>query len=478
MHILSDNDLFHRLAFDNPWWEFKSDTRIQFRNPPKRTLFNSFVKHIDAFNEDGKNRPVISLLAGPLRAGKTVMLRQTVAHLIERGVKSTHIFYCNMTVPSYTAADIHVLFEMFCRRYRHGPNAEIYILYDEIQYIKDWQKSLIDLSKLRPKTRFIAALSSGAPTITNATLTGDGQFKTFVLSPLSFREFMRLRRTEDKLFSKPDTHQDQKIALKHAALPALNAEWHRYVNFGGFIEGIALSKEGQPAPTFIRDGVADRVLHKDLASLHGINDAQELNRLFGLLAFNTAREVSIDELAKALKIAKNTLRKYLDYLEQAFLIRRLPRVDRKAKRFQRAVSFKVYLTAPCLYSALFAPVPMDDQYFQRLAETALVTQWLGSNTMDQLAYSSWKTGAIDFMIMDKQTDIPTHVFELDWNNTYTGPDKRPQNLVNFITDTAPKAHPYILTRSQARAASMHGVDLTLVPLALYAYWIDLGDGTS
>jgi len=98
--------------------------------------------------------------------------------------------------------------------------------------------------------------------------------------------------------------------------------------------------------------------------------------------------------------------------------------------------------------------------------------------MDQLAYSSWKTGTIDFMIMDKNTDIPTHVFELDWNNTYTVSDKRPDNLVKFITDTALKAHPYILTRNQARTATMQGVDMTLAPLALYAYWIDLDGGAA
>ena len=64
-----------------------------------------------------------------------------------------------------------------------------------------------------------------------------------------------------------------------------------------------------------------------------------MNRLFATLAFNTGLEVSIEELAKAAGMAKNTLRKYLDYLEHAFLIRRLPRVDRAAKRFQRARAF-------------------------------------------------------------------------------------------------------------------------------------------
>ena len=105
-----------------------------------------------------------------------------------------------------------------------------------------------------------------------------------------------------------------RMVIAPEVLRALNAEFHRYVNFGGFLEGVMVKPEGAPAPTFIRDGVSDRVLHRDLASLSGVNDARALNRLFGILAFNTGQEVTLEELAKAAEIAKNTLRKYLDYL--------------------------------------------------------------------------------------------------------------------------------------------------------------------
>ncbi len=258
------------------------------------------------------------------------------------------------------------------------------------------------------------------------------------------------------------------MTLLPNALPALNQEFQRYVNFGGFLEGILSGKEGAPAPTFIRDGVADRVLHKDLASLAGVNDPQELNRLFGILAFNTAREVSMDDLAKGTGIAKNTLRKYLDYLEQAFLIRRLNRVDRDAKRFQRQVNFKVYLTSPCLYAALFAPVPPGDQFFQRLAETALVSQWLGSSAIDNLVYASWRVGAVDLLTLHPETGKPDHVYGLDWQNTYVRSDKRPDDTIAFVGENNTDAKTYILTGSVARPATMKGIEMTLA----YTYWIE------
>lgn len=469
MHTITDNDLFHRLAFDNPWWEFKDSTRVAFKNPPKRVFFPAF--HESVMNTGIGN---VLVLAGPLRAGKTVMMRQLVAQLIETGVKPTNVLYCSLTTPSYTAADITILFEMFCRRYHHGPDAEIYVFFDEAQYAKDWEKSLLKLAKMRPKAKIVGAVSSGSPAIVSGTKVMEDRMEVFILPPLTFLEFLRFRGSEEKLFgaSMDAKKSTGAMTLEPNALPALNQEFHRYVNFGGFLEGILSGKDGVPAPAFVRDGVADRVLHKDLASLSGVNDPQELNRLFGLLAFNTGREVSMDDLAKATNIAKNTLRKYLDYLEQAFLIRRINRVDRDGKKFQRQVFFKVYLTSPCLYAALFAPVPPSDQFFQRLAETALVSQWLGSAAIENLYYASWRGGEVDLLTLHPETGKPDHVYDLDWPNKYVRTETRPDQMVNFVRENNPDATSYVLTGTVARSATMKGINLTLAPVALYSYWIE------
>ena len=467
MHTITDNDLFHRLAFDNPWWEFTDKTRIAFKNPAKRAFFPAFSNRVKQAGTGS-----VLVLAGPLRAGKTVMMRQMVAQLIEQGVKPTSVMYCSLTTPSYTAANLSVLFEMFCRRYRHGPNAEIFVFFDEVQYAKDWEKQLLQLAKMRPNAKIVGAVSSSSPSLVTGDVVQDGKMEIFILPPLTFLEFMRFRGSEEKLFDTATTAKKGSMSLVPNGLTALNQEFQRYVNFGGFLEGILSGKDGVPAPTFMRDGVADRVLHKDLASLNGVNDPQELNRLFGLLAFNTAREMSMDDLAKGTGIAKNTLRKYLDYLEQAFLIRRINRVDRDGQRFQRQVFFKVYLTSPCLYAALFAPVPPSDQFFQRLAETALVSQWLGSESIANLYYASWRGGAVDLLTLDPETGQPDHVYDLDWQNTYVRTDKRPDQLVTFVKENNRAATSYVLTGSIARTATMKGINITLAPLSLYTYWVE------
>ena len=167
MHIISDTDLFQRLVFDNPWWKFTPETEIRFRHPPKRPFFYSFRTRVLG----GAERIIV--LAGPLGAGKTVMVHQMIAGLIEGGVSPQAVFYCNMTVPIYTAADIPALLEMFCRRYHHDETAEIYVFYDEIQYVSDWRDVVMRLAWLgcgrvrallspcpQPRQRSLLALSA------------------------------------------------------------------------------------------------------------------------------------------------------------------------------------------------------------------------------------------------------------------------------------------------------------------------------
>jgi predicted AAA+ superfamily ATPase len=467
MDTISDDDLLRRLAFDNPWWAFTEATRIHFRHPPKRAYFAAFSGRVRAA------AGTALVLAGPLRAGKTVLLRQTIAEMIGAGASPRGILYVALTTPSYAGSDLTRLVGLFAARHGHDGAAPLHLFFDEVEYVRDWRQALAAVAKAWPKARIVAAVSSGAPALVSGPPPTETGIETFVLPPLTFAEFLRFRDSEAALFGAAG-EPGSALSIGRQALVALNEEFHRYVNFGGFPEGVLAKANGAPAPTFVRDGIPERVLHKDLASLAGVNDARELNRLFAILALNTGRELALEDLAAAAGIAKNTLRKYLDHLEGAFLIRRLARVDRLARRFQRAVAFKVHLTAPCLYAALFGPVPADDPRFPRLAETALAAQWLGDVDVGNLAYASWRGGGVALLTMAPGGGRPERAFEIDWSDAYGEAGNKPRTLAEFVGGTNEKTRAYILTRTVARPASMASIDITLVPLALYAYWLGRG----
>lgn len=140
----------------------------------------------------------------------------------------------------------------------------------------------------------------------------------------------------------------------------LNEHFLHYINFGGYPE-VVFSEKIQANPTqYIRNDIIDKVLLRDLPSLYGITDVQELNSLFTVIAFHSGSEFSYDNLSKISGVKKDTLRKYIEYLQAAFLIKIVHKTDINAKKFQRATAFKIYLTNPSLRCALFQPIqPMD-----------------------------------------------------------------------------------------------------------------------
>ena len=124
----------------------------------------------------------------------------------------------------------------------------------------------------------------------------------------------------------------------------LNEEFIRYLNFGGFPEAVFSERIQANPRRYIKSDIIDKVLLRDLPILYGITDIQELNSLFNTLAYNTGLEVSLAGLAQTSHVAKNTLIRYVEYLEAAFLIKRVRRIDADARHFKRMTTFKLYLT--------------------------------------------------------------------------------------------------------------------------------------
>lgn len=116
---------------------------------------------------------------------------------------------------------------------------------------------------------------------------------------------------------------------------ALNKEFFNYLNFGGYPEVVLSEKIQSDMGRYVKNDIVDKVLLRDLPSLYGIKDVQELNSFFSYLAYNTGNEFSFERLAKESGIQKETIRKYLEYLEAAFLVKVIYKVDETAKKIQK-----------------------------------------------------------------------------------------------------------------------------------------------
>ena len=92
----------------------------------------------------------------------------------------------------------------------------------------------------------------------------------------------------------------------------LNKLFIDYINYGGYPE-VVFSEEIRENPgQFIRHDIIDKVLLRDLPSLYGISDVQELNSLFTMIAYHSGAQFSYEKLSKESGVKKETLKKYIN----------------------------------------------------------------------------------------------------------------------------------------------------------------------
>lgn len=172
---------------------------------------------------------------------------------------------------------------------------------------------------------------------------------------------------------------------------------------------------------------------------------------------------------RARGVAKNTIKRYLEYLEAAFLIKRVDRIDQTAKRLKRAMCFKAYLTNLSMRAALFGPITADAETIGHLIETAILSQWQHSDSV-QLYYARWNSGEIDIVYLDSATQSPQWVVEVKWSDRPVTDPSLLRHCVEFAT-THPALQQSILctTKTYLGVAYCQNVLFNFQPSSLYAY---------
>lgn len=454
----SKEQVIDRIKFENPWWETSKIDKF-YGSMRRREYFQLLFPLI---TEKEIKRALV--LMGPRRVGKTVLLYHSIDELLNIGIKPKSICYFSIETPLYNGVYLEELLNLFININNHKSSSELYVFFDEIQYLKNWELHLKSLVDSYHNIKFIVSGSAAAALKLKSQESGAGRFTEFNLPPLTFHEFLTLTENENLISEKPD---DSKWYIS-TDIKRLNEKFVDYINYGGYPE-LSLSDAIQSDPgRYIRNDIIDKVLMRDLPSLYGIGDIQELNSLFTYIAYNSGGEMSLDGISQNAGIAKNTIKKYLTYLEAAFLIKIIHRIDQNAKKFKRANYFKVYLTNPSLRSALFSPLTAADSFIGNMVETAIFAQWQHDQN-NPLYYSRWATGEVDIVSLDEKQK-PSWCIEIKWSNRFA---KNPNELKNLNL---------FCKKHQLKEAVITTIDITdnhtinntkygFIPASVYAYTV-------
>jgi hypothetical protein len=455
-----------RLQYENPWWT-TGQVQQTYQDMSKRLYFDLFYPFV---KETDIKRAVV--LMGPRRVGKTVMMFHAIQELLEEKVTPQKIFFIGIDNPIY----MHLGLEDILLLAKEAVNLEAlegcFVFFDEIQYLKDWERHLKVLVDLYPHTKFIVSGSAAAALRLQSSESGAGRFTDFMLPPLTFHEYIHLKNLTHLVQLRSIHYNGKEIPFYTTHdNKTLNKEFFHYLNFGGYPEVVLSEKIQGDMGRYVKNDIVDKVLLRDLPSLYGIKDVQELNSFFSYLAYNTGNEFSFEKLAKDSGIQKEIIKRYLEYLEAAFLIKVIHKIDDNAKKFKRVTSFKVYLTNPSLRTALFSPIIETDKETGNMVETTIFSQWMHRENLD-LKYARWKMGRsegeVDIVLIDNKLFKPQWCVEIKWSNRYFEKPKELSSLLHFCKQNNFKAT-LVTTMDIMGKQQIDELEITYVPAAVYAY---------
>ncbi len=170
---------------------------------------------------------------------------------------------------------------------------------------------------------------------------------------------------------------------------------------------------------------------------------------------------------------KETLKKYISYLEAAFLIKVVRRTDDTAKHYQRETQFKIYLTNPSLRCALFMPINEQDIEIGDMVETAVYAQWFPRQGVE-LRYANWRQGKqqgeVDIVGLDVAKQKPNWAVEIKWSNKFFN---NPGDLVSlsYFMNTNSMTDSLITSINETGTKEINNLRLHFMPVACYAYTV-------
>lgn len=464
---LLEKQIIGRLKVDNPWW---TEGKIPdfYRQMSPRLYLNIFMPLL----QDLELRRAL-ILMGPRRVGKTVMMLHAIQKLIDSGVPAQNIIYISVETPIYNKIFLEQLFSLACQTLgKSATQEQMFVFYDEIQYLKEWEVNLKSLVDTYRNVRFVASGSAAAELKLKSNESGAGRFTDFNLPPLTFYEYIHLKGYSNIIFPNFLEWHGQKVRFCQTLdQELLNRLFIDYINYGGYPEVVFSEKIQENPGQFIRHDIIDKVLLRDLPSLYGINDVQELNSLFTMIAYHSGAQFTYEALSKESGVRKETLRKYINYLEAAFLIKVVRRTDDTAKHYQRETQFKIYLTNPSLRCALFQPISLQDSEIGDMVETAVFAQWFPRQEVS-IRYANWKMGQqqgeVDIVGLNIAHQKPDWAVEVKWTDRYF---ERPQELnsLKYFLEKNGMSEAIVTSIHKTGRIALGDLALQFVPVACYAY---------
>lgn len=256
--------------------------------------------------------PLVKILAGIRRCGKSTILEMLRDDLVESGAATDHIICMR-----YTSEDLDegMTDKDMYRGIKEQMTGEgrYYLLLDEVQEIDGWEKAVNSLLEDTDADIYVTGSNSKLMAGEISTYL-TGRYISIPVYTLSFAEYLE--------FKKQSPLSPRELL-------------NEYIRMGGF-PIVAAGNFDERSAYQIVEGIYNSVITSDITKRHNIANFDLFNRVVRYIVENVGKTFSANAIVKFLKgegrpLSVEAIYNYLDWLEKAFVIYRCRRYDLQGK---------------------------------------------------------------------------------------------------------------------------------------------------
>lgn len=263
------------------------------------------------------NTEPIKIITGVRRSGKTYLLHSIKEELIEQGISKENIFLISFESQKYNKIQNFMELDVCVNNLIKNTSGKLYLLFDEIQNIMGWEKSINSYRVDFDCDIYITGSNSELLSGELATLIA-GRYFHIDVYPFSFKEFLQYKK------------EINSIDIKNKELQLFN----EYVKYGG----MPSLQQVQDIDKFsYLEDIYSTILLKDIISRHNLRNAEILNRILTFIISNMGQPVSANGISKYLKhenlkVSADTVLNYLSFSKNACFIHEAKKENLKGKK--------------------------------------------------------------------------------------------------------------------------------------------------
>ncbi len=277
-------------------------TKEEFQNILEQYPLSSTGHRRDKYLKElipALNRKEILILKGVRRCGKSTIFKQLIQYLIKKRVKKKQIMYVNLDDYNFLPHLNIKLLEFILSQL--DLSSKCYLFLDEIQKIPQFESWLRTHYERETNVKFIISGSTSSLLSKELGTVLTGRNLTFEIFPLDYQEF--------KDFS--------------------DSGFEEFITYGGFPE-IVLEKNIETKLNLLRSYITD-IINKDIFEKNKIKYPVQFMHFAQYMLNNPGVRLSINKLSKNLQISNDTVKNYIYYMTESYLIFEVPFFSYSAK---------------------------------------------------------------------------------------------------------------------------------------------------